>query len=159
MVLGNVSRAASVAAVLVGLACHEAPAPPAEAPAAPATPVEIETFEIAGHSLGLWDDGGGCILNAGGRELDLDMAAPCRFLRGPGEQTPQTKTYPDAGDAVVAIVVGSPEEPGAPIESFVGRRSRGLLIRPGGVTLSGRISEGRWSLNGADEKEFWLFSH
>ena len=140
----------ALSAILLGAcAAEQPPAPPEPAAAGPAV---IETFEAAGHTLALLDDAGACVVDTGAKRLYLEMSAPCRYVRSPEGSGPQAKSYPDARVTVVVVV-------GSPLEAFLGRRSRGLLLSADGVALSPRIAEGRWSPAGVDEKELWLFSH
>ncbi len=129
---------------------------------------QSESFTVKGYQLNLIERDGKCVVSFTKQnktdEKSLDIGAPCRFVRMPGNtKAIQSVTYKDLKNATVILVVGgptSPEQKDSLMPAGCGTQWQAILLRTTSVTVS-KVKSGSvlCPSGGADEAMFWTASH
>lgn len=92
---------------------------------------------VAGISLVLWDEQGGCRLQVGkaAPEAWLKPIAPCHFVKAPGRQDVQV--FQQSKASRIVAVVGTPTS-----KPRCGQEVQGLIVEGSAVRLSTYIMQG-----------------
>jgi len=116
---------------------------------------------VGDMALNLWDEGGGCRLEAGSREdgkVWLKPMAPCYFIRSPGSD--RVQVFQRDKTTRILAVVGTPVTSKARPRRRCGRQVQGLIMDGRGqVTASGTVLDGSiyCADKGLDNFQYSLF--
>ena len=127
--------------VMLLVACDKQTASPQNQPLSlperTIAPHVSDQVTVAGKTLALWDDGGGCKLQVGqaAPAMWLKPTAPCFFIKSPGTQ--QVQLYQHDKTTLIVAVVGTPAK-----GERCGQEVQGLIINNKGVHLSTYVSQG-----------------
>jgi hypothetical protein len=126
--------------------------------------------KINGYTLTLKTSKGSCLLESkwgdAVKSTILKVKPPCYFLRQ-GEQKLQSFAYEDAGILSTIIVIGSiisedkKEKWGIKEDAVCGESRQGILFKKSNMVITDKTLDGGVVCKdkGADEKDFWFFSH
>ena len=129
-----------------------------------------DQVKLEEHTLILRNYKGACLLDIEIRgefkSETLDMKPPCYFFRKNNKNI-QSFSYKDVDVLSTIIVIGSPvseekrEKWGVDEADLCGERRQGILFKKTGVIVSEKTLDGGvvCKYKGADEKDFWYFSH
>lgn len=94
-----------------------------------------DQMQVAGKTLVLWDEGGGCKLQVGGQSLWLKPMAACHFIKAPGRQ--EVEVFRLDKTTQMVAVVGTPTQ-----KSRCGQEVQGVILRGNEVKLSTQVMRG-----------------
>lgn len=131
---------AFMACVLMS-ACDDQTTPPQNQPLSlperTIVPHVSDQVTVAGKTLALWDDGGGCKLQVGRAAPTtwLKPTSPCYFVKSPG--TNQVQIYQHDKSTTIIAVVGTPAK-----GERCGQEVQGLVMNAKGIHPSTYVAQG-----------------